>query len=351
MLCIFIIGIYNMNNKNTNETKSLILEYIWLDGKMNLRSKYKTIKINDNDLNIDQWTYDGKSTYQIDSDDSEVILNPIAFYNNPFFEKGQSLLVLCDTFYERNTKFIPTSTNRRILAREIFLKRKELEPWFEIKQEYFMMCNEYTYASSTPLFFKNPKQPKEQGDYYCGVGNQNIIMRSLAEKHYLFCITAGINISGMNAEIAPNQWRFKIGTCVGISAGDELILARYILMKLSEQFGVDISFKSKPLQNPWNYSGLHINFSTAETRDNDGIVKLNTYILNLNNKHNEHMLVYGDNSDKINPRLENSNINVVIPNKVNREKKGYLKDNRPLSDADPYIVIAKIFDTCCASIE
>ena len=338
-----------MNNKNTNDTRALILEYVWLDGKMNLRSKYKTIKINDNDLNIDQWKYDGKLTYQIENDDSEVILNPVAFYNNPFFEKGQSLLVLCDTFYEKNTKFIPTSTNRRILAREIFQKQKELEPYFELKQEYFMMCNEYTYESSTPLFFKNPKQPREQGDYYCGVGNQNIIMRSLAEKHYLFCITAGLNISGMNAEIAPNQWRFKIGPCVGINSGDELIIARYILTKLSEQFGVDISFKSKPLQNPWNNSGLHVNFSTSETRDNDGITKLNKYIQYLKNKHSEHILVYGDNCEKLNIRSDI--INVTITNKVNREKKGYLKDNRALSNADPYIIIAKIFDTCCISTE
>ena len=196
----------------------------------------------------------------------------------------------------------------------------------------------------TPLFFKNPKHPKEQGDYYCGVGNQNIAMRSLAEKHYLYCITAGLNISGMNSETAPNQWRFKIGHCVGIVAADELILARYILTKLSEQFGIDISYKSKPLPNPWNISGLHVNFSTSETRDNDGINKLNTYIQNLTNKHIEHLLVYGDNSD-------NCNVNISITGKVKREKKGYLKDNRPLSDADPYLVISKIFETCCVNFE
>jgi glutamine synthetase len=343
-----------MNNKNTNDMRSLILEYIWLDGKMNLRSKYKTIKIQDNDLNIDQWSYDGLYTYQYETDDSEVILNPVAFYNNPFFDKGQSLLVLCDTFYERNTKYIPTSTNRRIIAREILLKKKELDPWFEMEQEYFMMCNEYTHSSSTPLFFKNPKQPKEQGDYYCGVGNQNIVMRSLAEKHYVHCLTAGINISGINAEIAPNQWKFKIGQTIGIAAGDELILARYILMKLSEQFGVDISFKPKPLQNPWNSSSLNVFFSTTESREENGITKLNTYIENLTNKHKEHMAIYGGNLEKIPCKSDKSdatNLNICIPNKVTRERKGYLQDNRPVSDADPYIVIGKIFDTCCVSID
>ena len=346
-------------NNTENESKSLILEYIWLDGKMNFRSKYKTIKIIDNDLNIDQWNYDGSSTYQSDVDDSEIILNPIAFYSNPFFDKGQSLLVLCDTFYEKNGKFIPTMTNRRIIARESFAKNKQLEPWFGIEQEYFMMCNEYTYPSSTPLFFKNPKQPKEQGDYYCGVGNQNIIMRSLAEKHYLYCISAGLNISGINAEVAPNQWEFQIGPCIGITAGDELMLARYILVKLGEQFGVDICFHPKPIKNPWNGSGLHTNFSTTETRDDDGLTKIHEYIEKLSKKHKEHIIVYGDNSERLNSKCETSDIQIFssgigtrntsirIPNKVNTDKKGYLEDRRPASNADPYLVIAKLFNTCC----
>lgn len=340
-----------MNNKIKDDTRTLILEYVWLDGKMNLRSKYKTIKIAENDLNIDQWKYDGKLTYQIHNDETEIILNPIAFYDNPFFEKEQSLIVLCDTFYESNTKIIPTTSNRRISARECFLKKKELEPWFVLKQHYFMMCNEYTYSSSTPLFFKNPKHPREQGDYYCGVGNQNIIMRKLAEKHYLYCITAGINISGMNAEIAPNQWRFKIGPCPGIQAADELILSRYILTKLSEEFGIDISYKSNPLPSPWNISVLGVNFSTSETRENDGINKLNMYIENLTNKHSELLLVYGNNSDISHNKSEHCNVNVCITGKVKREKKGYLKDDRPVSDADPYLVISKIFETCCINLE
>lgn len=332
--------------KKTDDIQTIILEYIWIDGKMNLRSKYKTIKLLEKDLNIEQWKYDGKLTYQIYNEDTEIILNPIAFYSNPFFDKDKSYLVLCDTFYDNQSKITPTSTNNRFLAREIFQKKKELDPWFEIKQDYFMMCNEYTYPSSTPLFFKNPKLPKEQGDYYCGVGNDNIIMRSLAEKHYLYCINAGINISGMNAEVGPNQWKFKIGPCPGIQVADELIIARYILLKLSENVNVDISFIAKPLPKPWQTSKLSINFSTVETRENDGITKLNMYINNLNSKHNEHMLIYGD-SNLINNDSHIDNINISIPNKVKLEKKGYLVDNRPISSSDPYLTISKIYDTCC----
>lgn len=335
--------------KKSDDIQTIILEYIWIDGKMKLRSKYKTIKVLEKDLNIEQWKCDGKLTYHIYNEDGEIILNPISFYSNPFFDKDKSYLVLCDTFYDNQSKITPTLTNYRMLARDIFQKKKELDPWFVIKQDYYMMCNEYTYTSSTPLFFKNPKLPKEEGDYYCGVGNDNIIMRNLAEKHYIYCINAGINISGMNAEAAPNQWKFKIGPSPGIEAADDLIVARYILLKLSESANVDISFVSKPLPKPWNTSKLCINLSTIETRENDGITKLNSYMNYLKNKHNEHMLVYSD-PELINNESNIDNLNIHIPNKVKVEKKGYLVDNRPISNSDPYLTISKIYDTCCISI-
>jgi hypothetical protein len=61
--------------------------------------------------------------------------------------------------------------------------------------------------------------------------------------------------------------------------------------------------------------------------------------------------VYGDNLDKINTKSDNNDVNILLTDKVKRENKGYLKDNRPLSDADPYLVISKIFETCCINFE
>jgi len=79
--------------------KSIILEYIWLDGNRELRSKYRTVYINSqNDIDIEKWNYDGSSTYQAETDNSEVILNPVASYPNPFLPEGTAYLVLCDTY-------------------------------------------------------------------------------------------------------------------------------------------------------------------------------------------------------------------------------------------------------------
>ena len=96
-------------------------------------------------------------------------------------------------------------------------------------------------SNTTPIFWYESK-PKEPGDYYCGVGSQHIMYRELVEKHYLYCIYAGLQISGVNAEVAPNQWEFQIGPCIGIDAGDQMWVARYILHKLSEQYDINISF-------------------------------------------------------------------------------------------------------------
>ena len=70
---------------------------------------------------------------------------------------------------------------------------------------------------------------KSQGQYYCSAGAQNAFGRQVAEEHLEACVYAGIKISGVNAEVAPGQWEFQIGPCVGIEEGDHLWMARYLL--------------------------------------------------------------------------------------------------------------------------
>jgi len=84
---------------------SIILEYIWLDGISKLRSKYKTIyhdNINFTLKDVPNWNYDGSSTFQATTENSEIILVPCNIYKNPFFQNNNSYLVLCDTYYRKN---------------------------------------------------------------------------------------------------------------------------------------------------------------------------------------------------------------------------------------------------------
>ena len=340
----------------------VILEYVWLDGHSNLRSKYKTHYVDDiniNTIRVPKWNYDGSSTYQAETSNSEIILNPVAIYNNPFIRDTPSMIVLCETLKNVDSELIPTETNNRYHADKIFKQNRKLEPWFGIEQEYFMMAPNNTNDSDTPLSFIRTANIKPQGDYYCGVGNQHIMFRKLVEKHYSYCLYAGIKISGVNAEVAPNQWEYQVGPCEGIDAGDMHWVSRYILHKLSEEFNVNISFKPKPIASPWNGSGLHTNFSTTATRDKNGIDVIHKYIELLEPKHMEHLAVYGDNSkrlcgecetstaDKFTCGYGNRGCSVRIPTDTLKNECGYFEDRRPASDADPYNVTSIIFNTCC----
>lgn len=355
------------SSNHTDNFEPIILEYIWLGSDNVLRSKYKTIYIDtykkDNiDINqVPSWNYDGSSTGQAPGNASEITLVPAAIRPNPFFERGVSYLVLCSTYF-RNGK--PTESNNRHNANVIFQKKLELEPWYGIEQEYFIMAPNFTQDSTVPLAFSlesnpDPQDRKGGGRYYCGVGNQHIANRALAEKHYIYCLKANIKISGINSEVAPSQWEFQIGPCVGISASDELWIARYILMKLSEEFKINISFDPKVIDNI-NGSGLHTNFSTSETRKEMGIEQIREYIKKMEPKHKDHLEVYGkDNYKRLTGIHETSSIDkftckdgdrgasIRIPYNTIDESKGYFEDRRPGSNADPYLVTSKIFETCC----
>jgi glutamine synthetase len=359
--------------------RSFILEYIWIDGRGNLRSKYRTAypsfhssqDSNFHSIAVEDWNYDG---YKASTENSEITLIPVAHYANPFFEPGRAFLILCET---RRGDGTPTDTNFRCDAVKIFEmgggRGRKLDPWFGIEQEYFIMQSRGTQVSDKPLLFAQqheeaalrtsscrfvPLEP--QGDYYCGVGIRTITLRKLAEKHYEYCLQAGLKISGINAEVAPSQWEFQIGPCSCINAGDELWVARYILHKLGEEFGVCISFKPKPVPNPCNGSGLHTNFSTEESRNKNGLKSIYKYIDRLSKKHAEHIRVYGDNSQRLTGTCETSDFHtfsfaggdrdtsIRIPSSVLKAGCGYLEDRRPASDADPYRVIAAIFSSACS---
>jgi glutamine synthetase len=330
-----------------------ILEYIWIGGRNEIRSKTRVIHkfLSKNIHNIPNWNYDGSSTFQADSDgNTEIVLKPCEVYKNPLIalDNAECYLVLCDTY---NSNGNPTPTNHRHLANELFEKGVEHEPWFGLEQEYFMECGSKSTIDSDSHF-------SFDGFHYCGKSVINI-ERKIAEEHMIACIEAGLNISGINSEVANFQWEFQIGPCEGIIAADQLTIARYLLERISEKYDVKINYHPKP-NNFINGSGCHINFSTYRTRYTDGLEEINRCINYLSQNHDELIKVYGSNNDlrltgyhetssydKFTWGIGTRNTSVRIPNQVFSENCGYFEDRRPAANIDPYLATSNLFKICC----
>ena len=340
-----------------------VAEYIWLDANKKFRSKTKVIKYFTGDINYyshfsnyPDWDYDGSSTGQADGKKSEITLRPVFVCDNPLnpvvfigkcggFKNNikYSKLVLCETYHADGT---PTKSNTRHAANKISKHTSNQKPWFGLEQEYFIFDKRIETTPHHLLFY-------ETTDHYCGTG-EDIEYRALAEEHMLACTSAGITISGINAEVSKNQWEFQIGPSEGIQAADELLVARFLLERIAEKYGNTISYEPKPFSHI-NGSGCHANFSTFKMRtpcdDNAGIMEIYRVVNNLEKYHAEDIQHYGiGNENRLSGKYETSSYNTLtsgigdrgasvrINNNTHNAGYGYFGDRRPAANMDPYLV-------------
>jgi len=327
-------------------------EYIWIDGTTPsplVRSKTRIVA---DGKQPGIWGFDGSSTNQATGDNSDCVLRPVYVCKDPL--RGPTdKLVMCEVLL---TDMTPHPTNTRAACAATAKKYASFEPWFGIEQEYTFIQN------NRPLGWPENGYPAPQGPYYCGVGGDKMPGREIVEAHTAACIRAGIAIEGTNAEVMMGQWEFQIGVLAPPAIGDQLWVARWLLFRIAEDFGVYATLEPKPMLGDWNGAGAHTNFSTKQMRAPGGWTAIIAGCEAIGTRVHEHISSYGHGIesrltgahetarwDKFSYGTSDRGASIRIPWGTARDKRGWLEDRRPNANMDPYVVSRVIVETVCSA--
>ena len=346
-------------------SKFTMAEYLWLDGAVPtryLRSKARVVNFEGTpDIeDFPEWNFDGSSTNQAAGDDSDCILKPASYITDPIRGEG-NYLVMCEVMNPDGT---PHESNSRAQLRAVMDAGADKEEmWLGFEQEYTL------FKGRTPLGWPEQGYPGPQGPYYCGVGSEEIFGRDLVETHAELCLNTEMLFYGINAEVMPGQWEFQVGyrgaeDADALKVCDQTWLARWLLYRIGEEYGINVSLDNKPVKGDWNGAGMHTNVSTKSTRDKSkGRAAIEAATSRLGEKHAEHIALYGAGlGERLTGDHETCDIDtfkvgdadrgcsIRIPAPVAAKGYGYFEDRRPGANADPYLVAARIAATICDDV-
>jgi glutamine synthetase len=318
---------------------------------------------------IPKWGFDGSSTLQATTTESDCGLNPIKIVENPLDPpsmlsgKPISYIVLCEVV---DVEGNPHETNTRAKLSSTVSERERGLREAEQKSDMLLVGFEQEYIITNPIT-GNPfgwsdyddDTPPPQGKYYCGVGADVTKGRKLAETHAVLCNKVGIGIAGTNAEVMLSQWEYQTAPKMVIQAADDVIISRFLLQRLAEDMQLSVSYNPKPVDGDWNGSGGHINFSTDYMRRESDTSYLNLLCASMERYHQESIGVYGEeNNRRLTGKHETSSMDEFTWGEMDRSAsiripqstmqsggKGHLEDRRPAANIDPYEAFNYLYTT------
>ncbi len=327
-------------------------EYIWIDGTEPTRKLRSKTRIVADAKEPEIWGFDGSSTNQATGHFSDCVLMPVFSCPDPL-RGPRDVLVMCEVL---NPDMTPHVTNTRAAAVAVAQHYASFVPMFGIEQEYTF------FQDGRPYGWPEVGYPAPQGPYYCGVGGAKLPGRQIVEAHTAACLRAGIAIEGTNAEVMMGQWEFQVGVLDTVAIGDQLWTARWLLERIAEDYGVDVSWDAKPIKGDWNGAGAHTNFSTKQMRAPGGWDAIIAACEALGTRVKEHISNYGVGIEerltgahetahytKFSYGVSDRGSSIRIPGAVARDKRGYLEDRRPNANIDPYVVARLMVETVCGA--
>jgi len=338
------------------------LEYFWLDGNgtKNIRSKVRYVTMRPQQRlqpqSIPEWGFDGSSTNQAETENSDCILKPVRVWQNNFESRqSPSYYVLCEVM---NSDGTPHESNARGKLMEAWTNPDSREEQYiiGIEQEYTLVDPQ----TKKPLGWDNYENntPPPQGEYYCGVGAEVNISRNIAEGHANMCISNDIKFEGYHPEVMLSQWEYQIGLCGPLDAADQLWMSRFLLQRIGERMDIAISYDPKPVEGDWNGSGAHINFSNKRMREDIDLGYINLLCASLQESHSEAIGAYGEGNDRrLTGKHETSSsdnftwgesdrsASIRIPLSTVKEGRGHIEDRRPSANMDPYEALTYLIST------
>ncbi|WAR22934.1 GLNA1-like protein, partial [Mya arenaria] len=278
----------------------------------------------------------------------ELATVPVAMCRDPF-RQGRHKIVLCEPEYiDRPGQHV--EYNRRVLLGKTLSRVTDQEPWFGFEQEYFLVD-----ATGRPLEWDSyPDQRNLQNELF--VGNNSGMERTFFDTHLHACLYAGLKMYGGNREGSPSMWEYQIGPLPGLEAADQLLLSRYILIRLAESVGLYVKFGNpEVLKSCDGRIALHTNFSTKKSRAEGGLRVLKKMAENIE-RHDQALIMSNyDNAGGATmewflsgraamPSYDNfqckvgckEDCSLRIPAMVAQAGKGYIEERRPTGDANPY---------------
>lgn len=355
---------HNVTKKYTSLSQhgKVQAEYVWIDSDYWDGKSFdlccKTLTLDSVPGGVSEtpsWSYSGDGG-------QEFVMVPRRIYKDPF-RGGENIIVLTDTYAEPVTDGSSTAAhgdatafNARAGCAEAMAAAEAMgeDPWFGFEQEYYLLDAQ----TSWPLGWPARGYPDPTVAYFCSVGATKVAARDVVEAHYRACLYAGVQIGGVNSEVAPAQWEFQVGPGSGVQAADDLWMSRYILQRLCEEFSVGVTFDPKPVKG-WAGIGCHTNYSNNATRARPGgLDAMKEQIALLQRRHSAHMAEYGIGNERRltgehdAPSMSDFNFGVAdrktsirISTKCAVQDCGWYEDRRPAANMDPYTVARLLVET------